>query len=92
MSNFTTDPNNHFEAKNLLVGAEAIANFCGITKDKVYSWKNKGWAPIWNEPGLGVCALKTQLVEYMTHCPTDPRKTGRARGASGERHHSDASA
>jgi hypothetical protein len=48
-------------APELLVGADQIANFLGITKRQVYAMREAGHPLVRNEPGLGLVASRQAL-------------------------------
>jgi len=53
---------------DLLCGAKAIANALGCTPRRVYHLAEHGHVPIWNEPGIGLVALKSSLESYFRKC------------------------
>ena len=53
---------------DLLCGAKAIAKVLGCTPRRVYHLAEHGRMPIWNEPGIGLVALKSSLESYFKKC------------------------
>ncbi|EWY36745.1 hypothetical protein N825_25260 [Skermanella stibiiresistens SB22] len=57
-------------AIDLLTGAEAIGAYLGWPKRRVYllvdlAKRGETSLPIWSEPGVGICARKSQLDAYF---------------------------
>ena len=51
--------------EDLLVGAEAIAEFLGLSTRQVYHLREKKNCPIINLPGLGVTARRSSLSAWL---------------------------
>ncbi|MBC7906891.1 MAG: hypothetical protein H7Y60_09120 [Rhodospirillaceae bacterium] len=52
-------------AEDLLLGAQAIAEFTGLSRTQVYNMLRKKNPAIKNEPGLGVTARKSVLRQHF---------------------------
>lgn len=51
--------------QDLLYGAKAIAEVLGCKPRAVYHLAERGRMPIWNEPGIGLVARKSSLIDFF---------------------------